>query len=86
MWYLESLNRGNKVYEYEVFNAEKIKKDIIHHLVSLDKYKIDELWLYKVSNDKKTVGDTFIDAFVNKNGTICKVIPRGNKEYFKKLS
>ena len=82
--YLESLHDEEIVYKFTQFDAQTIKQCIINFFKFGDNQN-DELWLYKVNTDKKTVGDCYIDTFVYRNGTICKEIQKGNKTFYKKI-
>ena len=82
--YLESLDKDKIVYKLGEFDAETIKLCIVNYFTFGDN-KQDELWLYKVSTNKKTVGDSFIDTFVYKNGAVCKEVHKGNRTFFKKI-
>ncbi|MFT6125827.1 MAG: hypothetical protein ACJAVA_000269 [Flavobacteriaceae bacterium] len=82
--YLESLDSDKIAFSFEEFDAENIKQCIVNYFTFGDN-KQDELWLYKVSIDKKTVGDTFIDTFVYKNGAVYKEVHKGNRTFYKKI-
>lgn len=82
--YLESLNDQKIVYIFNEFDAETIKQCIVNFFTFGDNQN-DELWLYKVDNNKKTVGDTYIDTFVFRNGGICKEVQKGNRTFYKRI-
>jgi len=82
--YLESLNDDEIVFEFLKFEADYIKECILNYFKKEDN-RNDELWFYKVSNDKKTVGDTYIDTFVYHNGNVCKEIQKGSRTFYKKI-
>lgn len=83
--YLESLNQDKIIYSFKEFDTENIKQCIINYF-TFGSSKSDELWFYKVCDDKNTVGDTYIDTFVYKNGAVCKEIQKGNRTFYKKLN
>lgn len=83
-YYLESLDQDKIMYSFKEFDADVIKQCIINYF-TFGPNQEDELWFYKVCNDKKTVGDTYIDTFVYRNGAICKEIQKGNKTFYKKI-
>lgn len=82
--YLESLEKEKIIYSFEEFDAEAIKNCILNYF-AFNNYE-DELWLYKVDNNKETVGDIYIDAFVYRNGSVCKEVQKGNRTFYKKLT
>lgn len=82
--YLESLNDEEIVYKFEQFDADVIKQCIVNFFTFGDNQN-DELWLYKVDLNKDTVGDTYIDTFVFRNGAVCKEIQKGNRTFYKRI-
>jgi len=82
--YLESLNDEKIVYKFIGFDAENIKQCIVNYF-TFEKDKKDELWLYKVSDEKETVGDSYLDTFVLRNGKVCKEVQKGNRTFYKKI-
>lgn len=82
--YLEDIDKDFIVYKFEEFDADLIKECIINYF-NLPENQYFELWLYKVNNDKKTVGDIFIDAFCFHKGKVCKQIQKGNRTFYKEL-
>lgn len=82
--YLESLNDQEIIYKFDKFDAQAIKQCIINFF-KFGNNQNDELWLYKVNTNKDTVGDTYIDAFVYKNGNVYKEIQKENRAFYKKI-
>jgi hypothetical protein len=80
--YLESLDKDKTVYKFDKFDSDTIKQCIINYF-TLDKNVEDELWLYKVSTNEKTIGDTYIDTFVYRNGNVCKEVQKGDRTFYK---
>lgn len=80
-WYLMN-DDEEKAFEYSTFDKDKIKKDLTDYLT---KNTDDELWLYKVSNDTKTVGDDFIATYVFHKGHVRKEVQKGNKTFYKSI-
>ena len=83
-YYLESLNQEKIIYSFDKFDADAIKQCITNYF-KFGQNQDDELWYYKVSNDRKTVGDDYIDAFVFHNGKVCKEITKGDRIFYKPL-
>lgn len=86
MYYLESENTGNKVAEFDIFDKDYIKEKIIKYLGI---FNTDTVLLYKISNDEKYVGDDILGFYENHPKTKirpCRVITKGNKDYYKALS
>lgn len=82
--YLESLHKGEVEFAYGGFNSKVIKENLELFFTHKRNQK-DELWLYKVDNNKNTVGDTYIDTFVYRNGKVCKEVIKGNKTFYKAI-
>lgn len=82
MWYLESLNKNEIVFNYLVFNENEIKKDLFNYFKD---NKEDELWLYKENNNVELVGDDFISVFLLVENQVAKEIYRGNRTFYKKV-
>ena len=83
--YLESLDKDNIIYKFDKFDADIIKQCIINYFKNTHNQK-DELWFFKVDSNNKTVGDDYIDAFVFRNGEVCKEIQKGNRTFYKRLN
>ena len=80
--YLESLDKDKIFYKFDKFDSDTIKQCIINYF-TLDHNFKDELWLYKVSTNEKTIGDTYIDTFVYRNGNVCKEVQKGDRTFYK---
>ena len=84
MHYISSDDTCDVIERFETFDSVKIKDSILNHL---KENPSDTVTLYKVNTNKKYYGDDVIDFFsVNpKSGKPCKIVLKGNKEFFKEL-
>lgn len=83
---LFSQNQEQPIKWFTKFDKEGIKTEIINHL---KEYKTDVLEFckeYSKTDLKRYVGYNIIDFYQNNNEVPCKVVLRGNKEYFKSLT
>lgn len=75
------------VHEYEVFNAEQIKADIIAYLEKNPQGMLTHEKDYTPSLQKKYYGKDVLNTYENnpKTGQPSKVVTKGSKDYYKPL-
>lgn len=82
--YLVNLS-GQTVYQFETFDADKIKESIVKYLTDNPD---EELTHEKDDPNRLSYGNTIVNFYgVNpKSKSICKIVIRGTKEYYQPLS
>lgn len=86
MYYLESLDTNKTIATFEVFNKEAIKAAIVTHLANNPLEFIEYSKDYK--QPTKYAGTEHLGLFANNplNNQPCKVIIKGEREYWKPLT
>jgi len=82
---LFSLEQDMPIKWFEKFDKEEIKTAIINHLTE---HKTDQLEFcreFSAKDLKKYIGYEIIDFYQNNNNKVCKVITKGNREFYKPL-
>lgn len=85
---LYSQDLSRPVAFFEKFNKEDIKKEIINHLTKYPEDTLEHCKEYSKSDIKKYYGSEIINFYsVNpKSGKVCKVVLKGNKEFYQPLN
>lgn len=84
MYYLEDIDTEEQVFKYPQFDRAIIKQHLFEFFEK-EENQNKELWFYKVSFDHTTVGDTYLDTYVYRSGSLCKEIQKGNRIFYKKI-
>ena len=86
MYYLESIDTGKTIATFEVFNRDAIRDEIFKHLAANPTETIEYSKDYK--KPTKYAGTEHLDLFANnpKTNQPCKIIFKGQKEYYKTLT
>ena len=86
-YYLFSQEKEQIVFYSETFEKDKIKEAIIKHLTENKNDVLEYCKDYPKNSIKKYYGMNILSFYQNnKKGIPCKVILRGDKEYFKTLN
>lgn len=67
---------------FEQYNEVAIRKSIVAYLTANPR---EMLTHERDNNDQRTVGNDIINFYQMHNGKPCKVVLRGNKEFYKPL-
>jgi len=83
---LFSQEQNQPIKWFSKFDKEEIKREIINHLKNAKTDVLEFCKEYSKTDLKKCVGYNLIAFYQNNNEVASKVILRGNKEYFKRLT
>ena len=83
---LYSHNSDAPVVWFDKFNASDIKAAIVKHLTANTTDTIEHCKQYSNLDIKRFYGNEIINIYQYHNGKVCKLIIKGNKEYFKPIN
>lgn len=67
---------------FETFSRELIREAIVKYLTA----NPDEMLTHeRECKDKRTVGNDVLNVYENHNGKVCRVVTRGNREFYQPI-